>query len=443
MDLMQKKMPSSIDAEQSVLGSILIDPECLNDVAQIVKAEDFYLDSHKAIFEAMQSFSLKNKPIDVITLVNNLVGDGTYEDEAAARSYIRLLVDITPGSANAKDYAKIVRDKSILRKLILAAEDIERDAYTESDDVESIVDVAEQRIFDISQNNQTRDFIHVRDAIMQTYERLNALQDAPEDALGVQSGYSDLDKYIVGFGKGDLVIVGARPGVGKTSFCLNLGANIAKKSKKAVCMFSLEMSAEQLVSRLLAAEGMVDSYRMRSGKLEGGDWEKLAIAASTLSETEIYIDDTTGVNVTAMKGKLRRIKNLGLVIVDYLQLMETEKKRKDGSRVNEVAEITRGLKIMGKELGVPIIVCSQLSRGTDKEKKRPVLSDLRESGSIEQDADMVIFLSRDYYGEDPDKANLVEVIIAKNRHGETGTVEMSWLGQYTKFSCLSTDLREE
>lgn len=443
MDLMQKKMPSSIDAEQSVLGSILIDPECLNDVAQIVKAEDFYLDSHKAIFEAMQSFSLKNKPIDVITLVNNLVGDGTYEDEAAARSYIRLLVDITPGSANAKDYAKIVRDKSILRKLILAAEDIERDAYTESDDVESVVDVAEQRIFDISQNNQTRDFIHVRDAIMQTYERLNALQDAPEDALGVQSGYSDLDKYIVGFGKGDLVIVGARPGVGKTSFCLNLGANIAKKSKKAVCMFSLEMSAEQLVSRLLAAEGMVDSYRMRSGKLEGDDWEKLANAASTLSETEIYIDDTTGVNVTAMKGKLRRIKNLGLVIVDYLQLMETEKKRKDGSRVNEVAEITRGLKIMGKELGVPIIVCSQLSRGTDKEKKRPVLSDLRESGSIEQDADMVIFLSRDYYGEDPDKANLVEVIIAKNRHGETGTVEMSWLGQYTKFSCLSTDLREE
>jgi replicative DNA helicase len=278
---------------------------------------------------------------------------------------------------------------------------------------------------------------------MQTYERLNMLRDAPEDALGVASGFDDLDRYIVGFGKGDLVIVGARPGVGKTSFCLNLGANIAKKSKKAVCMFSLEMSAEQLTSRLLAAEGMIDSYKMRSGKLENDDWEKVANAASTLSETEIYIDDTTGINVTAMKGKLRRVKNLGLIIVDYLQLMETEKKRKDGSRVNEVAEITRGLKIMGKELGVPIIVCSQLSRGTDKEKKRPVLSDLRESGSIEQDADMVIFLSRDYYGEDPDKANLVEVIIAKNRHGETGTVEMSWLGQYTKFSCLSTDLREE
>ena len=443
MDSLQKKLPYSLDAEQSVLASILIDPECFDDVSQILKAEDFYLEVHKEIFETMQSFSLNNKPIDVITLVNALISNGVYDDDSAARSYIKLLVDVVPGSANARDYAKIVRDKSVLRRLILAAEEIERDAYSEGDEVERIVDVAEQRIFDIAQNNQTRDFVHVREAIMQTYERLNMLRDAPEDALGVQSGYSDLDKYIVGFGKGDLVIVGARPGVGKTSFCLNLGANIAKKSKKAVCMFSLEMSAEQLTSRLLAAEGMVDSYKMRSGKLENDDWEKVANAASVLSETEIYIDDTTGVNVTAMKGKLRRIKNLGLVIVDYLQLMETEKKRKDGSRVNEVAEITRGLKIMGKELGVPIIVCSQLSRGTDKEKKRPVLSDLRESGSIEQDADMVIFLSRDYYGEDPEKANLVEVIVAKNRHGETGTVEMSWLGQYTKFSTLSTDLRED
>ena len=443
MDSLQRKLPYSIDAEQSVLASILIDPDCFDRVSQILKVEDFYLEVHKQIFETMQSFSLNNKPIDVITLVNALVSGGVYEDDSAARSYIKLLVDVVPGSANAMDYAKIVRDKSVLRRLILAAEDIERDAYSEGDEVERIVDVAEQRIFDIAQNNQTRDFVHVREAIMQTYERLNMLRDAPEDALGVQSGYSDLDKYIVGFGKGDLVIVGARPGVGKTSFCLNLGANIAKRSKKAVCMFSLEMSAEQLTSRLLAAEGMIDSYKMRSGKLENDDWEKVANAASTLSETEIYIDDTTGINVTAMKGKLRRVKNLGLIIVDYLQLMETEKKRKDGSRVNEVAEITRGLKIMGKELGVPVIVCSQLSRGTDKEKKRPVLSDLRESGSIEQDADMVIFLSRDYYGEDPEKANLVEVIIAKNRHGETGTVEMSWLGQYTKFSTLSTDMREE
>ncbi|MBO5313110.1 MAG: replicative DNA helicase [Clostridia bacterium] len=435
--LLQKRLPYSIDAEQSVLGSILCNPECFDEVYQIIRPEDFYHETHKKIFETMQSFTLNNRAIDVITLANTLISNGTFEDESAARSYIKLLVDIVPGSSNAKDYAKIVRDKSILRRLILATEEIQKDAYSETDEVERIVDLAEQRVFEISQNNQRRDFMHIRDVIMQTYERLNQLRDAPEDALGVKSGFEDLDKYIIGFGKGDLVIVGARPGVGKTSFCLNLGTNIAKKTKKAVCMFSLEMSAEQLVSRVLASEAMVDSRKLRSGQLDTDDWERIANAASVLSETEIYIDDSTGVNVTAMKSKLRRIKNLGMVVVDYLQLMETEKKRKDGSRVNEVAEITRGLKIMGKELGVPIIVCSQLSRGTDKEKKRPVLSDLRESGSIEQDADMVLFLSRDYYGEDPEKANLVEVIVAKNRHGETGTVEMSWLGQYTKFSSLS------
>lgn len=443
MESLQKRLPFSADAEQSVLGSILIDPECFDLVTQVLSADEFYIEAHKRIYETMQSFSLQNKPIDVITLTNTLVSNGAYEDEGAARSYIKLLVDVVPGASNALDYAKIVHDKCILRRLINAAEEIERDAYSEQDQVESIVDVAEQRIFEISQVNEKRDFVHIREAIMQTYERLNMLQNAPEDALGVKSGFSDLDRYIVGFGKGDLVIVGARPGVGKTSFCLNLGTNIAKKSKKAVCIFSLEMSAEQLVSRVLASEAMVDSKRLRSGQLDNDDWEKIANAASELSETEIYIDDTTGINVTAMKGKLRRIKNLGLVVVDYLQLMETEKKRKDGSRVNEVAEITRGLKIMGKELGVPVIVCSQLSRGTDKEKKRPVLSDLRESGSIEQDADMVLFLSRDYYGEDPEKANLVEVIVAKNRHGDMGTVEMSWLGQYTKFSTLATELREE
>ena len=437
MDSLQKKLPYSLDAEQSVLGSVLINPECFDDVYQIVRPDEFYLEVHREIFETMQSFSVKNRPIDVITLINSLISNGVYEDDAAARSYIKLLVDIVPGSSNAKDYAKIVHDKSVLRRLINAAEEIVKDSYSEGEDVEKIVDLAEQRVFEIAQNNDKRDFQHIKDVIMQTYERLNELQNAPEDALGVKSGFSDLDRYIVGFGKGDLVIVGARPGVGKTSFCLNLGVNVAKRSKKAVCMFSLEMSAEQLVSRVLASEALVDSYRLRSGQLETDDWEKIANAAAALSETQIYIDDSTGVNVTAMKAKLRRIKNLGMVVVDYLQLMETEKKRKDGSRVNEVAEITRGLKIMGKELGVPIIVCSQLSRGTDKEKKRPVLSDLRESGSIEQDADMVLFLSRDYYGEDPEKANLVEVIVAKNRHGETGTVEMSWLGQYTKFSSLS------
>ena len=445
MDVLQKKMPYSLNAEQSVLGSIIIDPECFDDIAQIVKVDDFYLEIHREIYGTMLDFKYHSKPMDVVTLVNALVSNGIYEDEAAARSYIRLLVDVIPTSANAKDYAKIVFDKSVLRRLIDAADSIQKDAYSEGDSVENVVDAAEQRIFEIAQNNEKRDFVHIKDVIVQTYGRLKELQEeGADEKLGLKTEFSDLDKVVVGFGKGDLVIVGARPGVGKTSFCLNLATNIAKKSGKSVCIFSLEMSNEQLVSRIIASEALVDSQKMRTGKLEPRDWENIANAASTLSEANIYIDDTTNISITAMKAKLRRVKNLGLVVVDYLQLMESEKGRKDGSRVNEIAEISRGLKIMAKELNVPLITCSQLSRGTEKEKERkPMLSDLRDSGSIEQDADMVIFLSRDYYGNDPDKANTVDVIVAKNRHGELGTVQMSWLGQYTKFSSLETNLSEE
>ena len=445
MDILQKKMPYSLDAEQSVLGSIIIDPECFDDIAQIVKVDDFYLEIHREIYGAMLDFKYHSKPMDVVTLVNSLVSSGVYEDESSARSYIKLLVDIIPTSANAKDYAKIVFDKSVLRRLIDAADSIQKDAYSEGDRVEDVVDAAEQRIFEIAQNNEKRDFVHIKDVIVQTYGRLKELQEeGAEEKLGLKTEFGDLDRVIVGFGKGDLVIVGARPGVGKTSFCLNLATNIAKKSGKSVCIFSPEMSNEQLVSRIIASEALVDSQKLRTGKLEARDWENNANAASTLSESNIYIDDTTNISITAMKAKLRRVKNLGLVVVDYLQLMESEKGRKDGSRVNEIAEISRGLKILAKELNVPVITCSQLSRGTEKEKERkPMLSDLRDSGSIEQDADMVIFLSRDYYGNDPDRANLVDVIVAKNRHGELGTVQMSWLGQYTKFSSLETNLSEE
>lgn len=439
MDSLQKRLPYSLDAEQSVLGSILIDPECFDDVAQIVRQDDFYLETHGEIYGLMQEYNLKSKSIDVITLINSLVSNKIYEDEAAARSYIKLLVDVVPGSANAKDYAEIVRDKATLRRLILATEEIQKDAYSEGEEVAKIVDLAEQRIFEIAEKNVRRDFTHIRDVIMETYARLDKLQEGVnEDSLGVSTGFSDLDRYVVGFGKGNLIIVGARPGVGKTSFCLNLATNIAKKTKKSVCLFSLEMSNEELVSRVIASEALVHSEKLRTGKLEKNDWENIANACSTLSETDIYIDDTSSISLTAMKAKLRRIKNLGLVVVDYLQLMESETKRRDGSRVNEIGDISRGLKLLAKELNVPVIVCSQLSRSTEKEKERkPMLSDLRDSGSIEQDADMVIFLSRDYYGNDPERANLVDVTVAKNRHGSSGTVQMSWLGQYYKFSTLS------
>ena len=436
MDGIQRKIPFSVEAEQSVLGSVLIDPRCYDDVAQIIKADDFYIEEHKDIFSIMHEFNLAGRDIDLVTLINQLVVKGVYADEAAARSYIRVIADIVPGSANAKDYAKIVHDKSILRKLIEVTEDIQEKVYTEGENVSHIVDYAEQSIYDIAGNNERSDFQHIKDVIFNIYDRLNILKDgATEEVMGLKSGFSGLDQYIVGFGKSDLIIVGARPGVGKTAFVLNIATSIAKRKKKAVAIFNLEMAAEQLVQRVISSEALVDSQKLRQGNLSADDWEKIANATSELSETDILIDANPSITVTSMKAKLRRVKNLGLVVVDYLQLMQSERKN-DPSRVNQVGEISRGLKIMAKELNVPVIVCAQLSRSTEKEHKKPMLSDLRESGSIEQDADMVMFLSRDYYGDDPEKANLVDVILAKNRHGNVGTVQMSWLGQYTKFSTL-------
>lgn len=443
MDALQKKVPFSVEAEQSVLGSIIIDPEKFGDIAQIISASDFYIEEHGAIFTVMHEFNMSNRPMDLVTLINELVNKGIYKDEAAARSYIRIIGDIVPGSANARDYARIVHDKSILRRLISAAEDIQEMAYTEGENVSSILDYAEQRIYEIAGNNEKSDFVHIKDVILDVYKRLETLkkEGAGEDVLGLKSGFSDLDRVVTGFGKSDLVIVGARPGVGKTAFVLNIATSIAKRTKKAVAIFQLEMGAEQIVHRILSSEALIDSKKLREGALDADEWTNLANTAADLAETDILIDANPNSTVTAMKAKLRRVKNLGLVVIDYLQLMQGDK-RKDGNRVNEVSEISRGLKIMAKELNVPVIVCAQLSRATEKEHKKPMLSDLRESGSIEQDADMVLFLSRDYYGDDPEKANLVDVIVAKNRHGEMDTVHMGWLGQYTKFSTLEDNLTE-
>ena len=442
MDALQKRVPFSVEAEQSVLGSIIIDPERFDEVAQIICADDFYIEEHKDIFLVMHDFNLNNRPLDLVTLINELVNKGIYADEAAARSYLRIIGEIVPGSANARDYARIVHDKSILRKLLTAAEDIQEKVYTEGENVSHLVDYAEQKIYDIAGNNERTDFLHIKDVIFDIYDRLNVLKDgAGEDVLGLKSGFSDLDQYVVGMGKSDLIIVGARPGVGKTAFVLNIATNIAKRTKKSVAIFQLEMGADQVVQRIIASEALVDSKKLKQGNLSADDWDSIANATAELSETDILIDANPNITITNMKAKLRRVKNLGLVVIDYLQLMQGERRR-DGNRAAEVGEISRGLKIMAKELNVPVIVCAQLSRATEKEHKKPMLSDLRESGSIEQDADIVMFLSRDYYGDDPEKANLVDVIIAKNRHGETATVHMSWLGQYTKFSTLESDLSE-
>jgi len=437
-----RKLPYSIEAEQSVLGSILINPECISEISGIMTCEDFYLENHRDIYSCLQEMFLKNREIDLVTLIDTLVANGVY-DENQSKNYIKLIAEIVPSAANVRDYAKIVADKATLRRLIEACSDISDIAFSEQGEVEYIIDNAEQRIFAIAEGRENKSFVHIKDALQMEYEHLHLLNTDKEAVAGTPTGFTGLDRYIVGMGKGDLILVGARPGMGKTSFTMNIAANVAKQSKKAVCVFSLEMSAQQLVSRMLSSEAMIDSYSMRSGNLSDEDWAKLAHTSSELSECEIYIDDTTGISVTAMKAKLRRVKNLGLIVIDYLQLMQSD--RRIDNRVQEVAEISRGLKLLAKELKVPLITCAQLSRAPEsRNEKVPMLSDLRDSGAIEQDADCVMFLYRpDYYKDQPENQNIAEVIIAKNRHGSTGKVELAWLGQYTKFMTREEDLEAD
>ncbi len=432
-----KQLPFSLEAEQSLLGSLLIDPARFADVSAIVKSDDFYLPEHRDIYLAMQDMFSENRNIDVVTLMNTLVQRQTYSAEES-KNYVRVLAESVPTAANITDYAKIVRDKSVLRRLIDTCGEISEDAYESAEEVSRIVDSAEAKIYALSQGNDTRNFVHIREALVANYDNLTALSKNPEEMMGISSGFSDLDHVLVGMGKSDLILVGARPGMGKTSFALNIATQVAMKNKKKnVCIFSLEMSVQQLVSRVVSSEAQIESKSLRSGILSQDEWNRLADVSSRLAECNILIDDTPGISVMGMKSKLRRVRDLQLVVVDYLGLMQSD--RHNENRVQEVAEISRGLKLIAKELQVPIIACAQLSRGTEgRNDKRPMLSDLRDSGSIEQDADVVMFLYRDeYYKDDPTTQNIAEVIVAKNRHGATETVKMSWLGQFTKFSSLS------
>lgn len=439
---LDRKMPFSLEAEQSVLGSILIDPEAFNEVANILSAEEFYLRDHQAIYAAMQSLFLRNRTIDVVTLLDALVQGGVYENTDQGREYIKVLAEMVPSALNVKEYAQIVHEKSMLRMLITACGEISEEAYAARDEAGSIIDSAEQRIFNIAQGNEKKEFSHIRDVIIDVYAELKLMREHPEEARGTPTGFSGLDKVLVGLHEGDLVLIGARPGMGKTSFALNIATMAAERSHRAVAVFSLEMSCSQLVSRVLSSEALVDSYALRSGNLGEEDWKKLADAAGRLSESDILIDDTTNITVTGMKAKLRRVKNLGMVVVDYLQLMQGE--HRNDNRVQEISEISRNLKLMGKELRVPVICCAQLSRAPESRAKPiPQLSDLRDSGAIEQDADIVMFLYRPEYYKDGGnvkeadiKPNYAEIHIAKNRHGSTGVVEMGWFGQYTKFTTL-------
>lgn len=430
-----RKLPFSMPAEQSLLGSVLIDPASLNEIAALITGEDFYLSEHKQIYLAMQELFLSNREIDVVTLIDMLVTKGVY-DQSGGEDYIRTLSEAVPDALNVRDYARIVKEKSVLRQLIGASNEISESAYSEQEAVTSILDHAETLIFNIAQGRDTKNFRHIREVLQDVYARLQELRTNAEATQGTKTGFSALDRVLAGMGKSDLVLVGARPGMGKTSFALNIATNVAKQTKKAVCIFSLEMSAEQLVNRVLSSEALVNSYSLRTGELTPEDWEHLAVASGELSGCDILIDDTSGMTVTAMKAKLRRVQNLGMVVIDYLGLMQGD--HHNDNRVQEVSEISRSLKIMAKELMVPVICCAQLSRGPEsRTDKRPMLSDLRDSGAIEQDADTVIFLYRsEYYKTDEaadQNTSIAEVIIAKNRHGAVGSVNMGWNGQYTKF----------
>ena len=441
-----RKLPFSAIAEQSLLGSILIDPQSINQIADIISSDDFYLEEHKQIYLAMHGLFITNSQIDVVTLIDELVKKGIYS-KSGGEEYIKVIAQTVPNALNVKDYAKIVKDKSILRQLIGMCDEVSDKAYSEQDEVSAIIEMAQSKLYAITQGRETKNFRHIREVITDVYTHLDELRTNPESSAGTATGFRSLDRVLAGMGNSDLIIVGARPGMGKTSFCLNIGTNVAKQTKKAVAIFSLEMSAEQLVSRVISSEALIDSYALRTGELKNEEWHHIAQAVSSLSGCDILIDDTPGITVSAMKAKLRRVDNLGLVVIDYLQLMQSDKKIEN--RTQEVSEISRSLKILAKELNVPVICCSQLSRGTEAQNnKRPMMAHLRESGSIEQDADIIIFLYRDEYYKNAEggdtvasdtEQNTAEIIVAKNRHGSTDTVKVGWTGRYTLFRELASE----
>ena len=378
MDEFSRKLPFSLIAEQSLLGSILVDPEAITEISEIIRPNDFYLSEHTQIYSAMCDLFVASKEIDVVTLIDALVSTGVYS-KSGGEDYVKSLYQAVPNALNIKDYASIVKQKSVLRSLIGICSDISEKAYSEEGDANELVEYAEAQIFDIANGRDSKSFKKIQEVITSVYGELHTLAEEGEGARGTKTGFSGIDNVLAGMGNSDLILIGARPGMGKTSFALNIATNVALSSGKNVCIFSLEMSAEQLVTRIISSEAMIDSYALRTGRLDKKQWEDIATTATQLAGCNILIDDTAGITVMGMKAKLRRVQNLGLVVVDYLQLMQSDKRT--DNRVQEVAEISRGLKLMAKELNVPIICCAQLSRGPEsRADKRPMLSDLRDSG---------------------------------------------------------------
>lgn len=431
-----KVPPNDVEAEQAIIGSMLTDRDAVISAVEVLKEDDFYREDNKSIYRAILNLYNKSEPIDIITVKSELESMGKF-DQIGGLEYLAELPEKVPTTANAMKYIKIVEEKSTLRQLIKTANEIIELGYNSTEDVEDIMEGAEKKIFNVMQEKNQKGYEPIKDVLVESFTKLEELYNRKQHITGVPSGFIELDYRTAGFHGSELILIAARPAMGKTAFALNIATNAAVRANVPVAVFSLEMSKEQLVNRILCSEAMVDSNKVRTGKLEEDDWTKLAGAIGPLSEAEVYIDDTPGINITEIRAKCRKLKiekNIGMVVIDYLQLIQGSNKR-SGSREQEISEISRSLKILAKELDVPVIALSQLSRAAEQRPDhRPMLSDLRESGAIEQDADIVMFLYRDdYYNEDSEKKGIAEVIMAKHRGGSTGTVELLWLGSYTKF----------
>jgi len=428
--------PHNMEAEQAVLGAIFLEPESLTVASEILLPDDFYRSAHQKIYAVILKLSDEGKAVDLITVTEELAASKQLE-EIGGVSYLSDLAGSVPTAANIEYYARIVEEKSLLRRLIRTATNIAQDGYSREDEVNELLSEAEKRIMEVSQRKNSGTFHNIKDVLVRTYDNIELLHNRKGDVTGIPTGFSELDRMTAGFQRNDLIIVAARPSVGKTAFALNIAQNVATKTDENVAIFSLEMGAEQLVMRMLCAEGNIDAQRLRTGSLTDEDWRKLTMAMGSLSNSGIFIDDTPGIRISEIRSKCRRLKQehgLGMILIDYLQLIQGSG-RSSENRQQEVSEISRSLKALARELEVPVIALSQLSRGVEqRQDKRPMMSDIRESGSIEQDADIVAFLYRDdYYNKETENKNIIEIIIAKQRNGPVGTVQLAFIKEYNKF----------
>jgi len=441
-DVLADRMPpQNIEAEQAVLGAIFLEPSALTLASEILIPEDFYRASHQKIFNVMLELNDQGKAVDLVTVTEELAAAKLIEDIGGV-SYLSDLSGSVPTAANIEYYARIVEEKSLLRRLIRTATNIASDGYSREDEVEALLSEAEKSIMEVAQRKNAGAFHNIKDVLVRTYDNIEEMHNRVGDITGISTGFAELDRMTAGFQRNDLIIVGARPSVGKTAFALNIAANVATKTGENVAIFSLEMGAEQLVMRMLCSEGNIDAQRLRTGSLTDDDWGKLTMAMGSLSNSGIFIDDTPGVRISDIRSKCRRLQQehgLGMILIDYLQLI-LGSGRSGENRQQEVSEISRSLKQLARELKVPVIALSQLSRGVEqRQDKRPMMSDIRESGSIEQDADIVAFLYRDdYYDKESENKNIIEIIIAKQRNGPTGTVALAFVKEYNKFVNLET-----